>query len=62
MKCAPQLLIVYHSQTGNTQRLATAVEEGAREIVGIHIQRLLASDVTARLLLAGAAGAGTRYD
>ncbi len=46
MKCAPQLLIVYHSQTGNTQRLATAVEEGAREIVGIEVQRVHASGVT----------------
>src|SRR5208283_2890999 len=47
MKCAPQLLIVYHSQTGNTERLAIAVEQGAREIIGIEVQRLPASKVTA---------------
>jgi len=47
MKCTPQLFIVYHSQTGNTERLAIAVEEGARDIVGIEVERLPASGVTA---------------
>lgn len=47
MTPAPVLLIVYHSQTGNTERLATAVEHGAREISGVQVKRLPAFRATA---------------
>lgn len=46
MTPAPVLLIVYHSQTGNTDRLATAVEHGAREISGVQVKRLPAFSAT----------------
>jgi len=46
MKPAPVLLIVYHSQTGNTDQLATEVELGAREISGVQVKRLPAFRVT----------------
>ena len=40
------LLIVYHSQSGNTRRLAEAVLEGARDdlISGVEIRSLMARD------------------
>ena len=33
-----KLLIVYYSQTGNTEKMARAVEEGARSVVGIDVE------------------------
>ncbi len=47
MKAAPSLLIIYHSQSGNTERLAAAVERGAQEISGVEVRRLSALRVTA---------------
>ena len=32
------LLIVYYSQTGNTEKMARAVEEGAKSVVGINAE------------------------
>jgi multimeric flavodoxin WrbA len=40
------LLIVYHSQSGNTEKLAQAVEEGAVRVAGVNVQRLKAVLVT----------------
>jgi multimeric flavodoxin WrbA len=51
MKPAPVLLIVYHSQTGNTEQLAAAVEHGAREIPGVQARRLPASIATTEDLI-----------
>jgi len=51
MKPAPVLLIVYHSQTGNTEQLAAAVEHGAREISGVQAQRLPAFRATTKDLI-----------
>ncbi|MCW4034110.1 MAG: flavodoxin domain-containing protein, partial [Candidatus Bathyarchaeota archaeon] len=31
------LLIVYYSQTGNTEKMARAIEEGAKSVVGINV-------------------------
>jgi len=45
-----RLLIVYHSQSGNTARLSAAVEAGARKVDEVEISRLPASDVTAEHL------------
>ncbi len=45
------LLIVYHSQSGNTERLAKAVEEGALVEKGICVKSLLAFAVTAEDLV-----------
>ena len=40
------LLIVYHTQSGNTERLACAVEQGARRVEGIEVLRTKAHRVT----------------
>ncbi len=32
-----KLLIVYYSQTGNTEKMARAIEEGAKSVVGIAV-------------------------
>jgi len=32
------LLIVYYSQTGNTEKMARAVEEGANSVVGVNVE------------------------
>jgi multimeric flavodoxin WrbA len=40
------LLIVYHSQSGNTDQLAAAVEAGALRAGGIEVRRLQATTVT----------------
>lgn len=32
------LLIVYYSQTGNTEKMAEAVEEGAKSVVGVEVE------------------------
>jgi multimeric flavodoxin WrbA len=41
-----ELLIVYHSQSGNTERLAMALEEGARKVEGVRTRRMKAYVVT----------------
>jgi len=33
-----KLLIVYYSQTGNTEKMAMAVEEGAKSVVGVNAE------------------------
>jgi flavodoxin I len=33
-----KLLILYYSQTGNTEKMAKAVEEGAKSVVGINVE------------------------
>jgi len=33
-----KLLIVYYSQTGNTEKMARAVQEGAKSVVGINVE------------------------
>ncbi len=33
-----KLLILYYSQTGNTQRMAMAVEEGAKSVAGVNVE------------------------
>ena len=47
-----QLLIIYHSQGGNTLRLAEAVAEGAKEIEGLTVRVKTARQTTAEELLA----------
>jgi flavodoxin I len=32
------LLIVYYSQTGNTEKMAKAVEEGTKSVVGVNVE------------------------
>ena len=51
----PVLLIVYHSQSGNTERLANAVREGAAEINAIETRLQRAFDTSIEDL-AGCAG------
>ena len=33
-----KLLILYYSQTGNTERMARAVEEGAKSVAGVNVE------------------------
>jgi flavodoxin I len=33
-----KVLIVYYSQTGNTEKMARAIEEGAKSVVGIEVE------------------------
>lgn len=40
------LLIVYHSQSGNTEQLAAAVEAGALRVRGMAVKRMKATTVT----------------
>jgi len=47
-----QLLIIYHSQGGNTRRLAEAVADGAGEIEGLAVQVRAAQQITSKELLA----------
>jgi multimeric flavodoxin WrbA len=46
MNPGKSLLIVYHSQSGNTERLAKAVEDGAAAISEVTVSRLKASATT----------------
>ena len=46
-----KILIVYHSQTGNTQKMAHAVAEGARGIEGVDVILKKAADATLEDLL-----------
>jgi multimeric flavodoxin WrbA len=48
MQQPKELLIIYHSQSGNTERLAEAVERGARRVRGVAVRRLRAAKVTAQ--------------
>ena len=43
MDSAPLLLIIYHSQSGSTERLARAVEEGARSVASVRTRLVQAS-------------------
>jgi multimeric flavodoxin WrbA len=47
---AKDLLIVYHSQSGTTEQLAAAVEQGAHRVTGMTIRRLRAGEVDAERL------------
>ena len=47
-----KILIVYHSQTGNTRNMAEAVAEGARQIEGASVVLKKAGDTTTEDLLA----------
>ena len=38
LKNVLKLLIVYYSQTGNTEKMARAIEEGAKSVVGIEVE------------------------
>ena len=46
MKNMAKILIVYHSQTGNTEKMAHAVAEGARGIEGVDVILKKAIDAT----------------
>ena len=49
-----EILIVYHSQSGNTERMAQAVAEGARTIEGTTVTLKHAGEATAEDLIAAA--------
>jgi multimeric flavodoxin WrbA len=46
-----KILIVYHSQTGNTQKMAHAVADGARGVEGVDVIMKKAADATLEDLL-----------
>ncbi len=43
MSGPPELLILFHSQSGNTQRLAAAVETGALRVDSVNVRRIRAA-------------------
>ncbi|HDQ03846.1 MAG TPA: flavodoxin [Deltaproteobacteria bacterium] len=47
-----RILIVYHSQTGNTKKMAHAVAEGARAVEGVEVILKRAADATEEDLVA----------
>ncbi len=47
-----KILIVYHSQTGNTEKMAEAVAQGARTVEGVEVFLKKAVDATLEDLLA----------
>ncbi len=50
-KIVAKILIVYHSQTGNTKKMADAVAQGARGIEGVEVVLKKAADATLEDLL-----------
>jgi multimeric flavodoxin WrbA len=46
-----KILIVYHSQTGNTQKMAHAVADGARSVEGVEVVMKKSGDATLEDLL-----------
>ena len=48
---AQQVLVVYHSETGNTEQMAQSVAEGARSVEGVEFVLLSVDDVTADQLI-----------
>jgi multimeric flavodoxin WrbA len=46
-----KILIIYHSQTGNTKKMAEAVGEGARAVEGVEVILKKAADATLEDLL-----------
>ena len=46
-----RLLILYHSQSGNTERLAQEAYDGARQASETHTERVRAYDATLQHLL-----------
>jgi NAD(P)H dehydrogenase (quinone) len=48
---AQQVLVVYHSETGNTERMAQSVAEGARSLEGVEVLLLSVDEVSADQLI-----------
>jgi len=48
---AQKVLIVFHSDTGNTEQMAQSVAEGARSVEGVEVVLLSVDDVTADQLI-----------
>lgn len=48
---AQQVLVVYHSETGNTERMAQSVAEGARSMEGVEVLLLSVDEVSADQLI-----------
>lgn len=43
---SPKILVIYHSRTGNTEKLAKAVAEGAKKVSGITVGLVKAESVS----------------
>jgi NAD(P)H dehydrogenase (quinone) len=48
---AQQVLVVYHSETGNTEQMAQSVAEGARSMEGVEVLLLSVDEVSADQLI-----------
>jgi NAD(P)H dehydrogenase (quinone) len=48
---AQQVLVVYHSETGNTERMAQSVAEGARSVEGVEVELLSVDEVSTDQLI-----------
>lgn len=46
MNSEKDILVVYHSQSGNTERLSASVEQGALRVRGVRVKRARAAEVT----------------
>ncbi len=42
----PRMLVTYHTRGGNTEQMAKAVEEGARQVEGMDVHRVPVAEVT----------------
>ena len=51
VKNMAKILIIYHSQTGNTEKMANAVAVGAKSIDGVEVILRKAGDATLEDLL-----------
>jgi len=49
-----KVLVVYHSDTGNTERAAELVADGARAVVGVEVEVLRAMDVDPEAVVSAA--------
>ena len=48
MKSVPKILILYYSRTGNTEKMAEAISEGAQKVQGVNVE--LAYNATPEML------------
>ena len=38
MEMSPKILVIYYSRTGNTEKLAKIVAEGAKQVSGVTVE------------------------
>lgn len=48
---SPKILVIYHSRTGNTEKLAKAVAEGAQQVSGVNVELMKVENANLREVL-----------